>query len=765
YVLVEFPYPSGEGMHIGHARNYSIMDSYARYYRMKGFNVLYPMGWDAFGLPAENYAIKMKKKPQVITDENTATFKNQLQNLGISFDWDREINTTDPDYYRWTQWIFLKLYENDMVYKEKLPINWCEKCKIGCANEEVVDGTHERCGEPVVKKELEQWIIKITKYADRLADDLDKVDFPERVKASQRNWIGRKDWTDISYPIDGYPDKSIEVSTTRPETNFGATYIVVAPDSNIADMLLKISPRANKSSIKKYIDETMKKSELDRMIEGKKKTGVFTGLYAINRLNDRKLPIYLADFVLNSVGTGAVVAVPGHDKRDFEFAKQFKLPIVRVVVGSDGDKSEIKKISQVEEGEGLIVNSGFLNGLDSIEASKEISEYIEMKGWGKRVKRYHLRDWIFSRQHYWGEPIPLVHCEKCGVVPVPYDDLPVVLPEVEYYEPTNTGESPLAGIDEWVNTTCPKCGGRAKRETDTMPNWAGSNWYFLRYLDPSNNNELVDASKAEYWMPVDIYDGGDEHTTLHLLYSRFIYKFLYDIGVVNHDEPYKKRTVHGMVLGEGGVKMSKSLGNVINPDSLVEEYGADTTRAYLMFMGPYDGVSEWNTRTVIGVNRFVKRMDDWISNSIEALHTGSKDIDLKSVDDLNNDLANLLKRISNDIENLKLNTAIAAIMEFYNSWKDNLLTSEQISILIRILAPFIPLIAEELWGKFNEAESWSEAESVHLSDWPNVSVTSNDRELEIPVQIDGKIRTVVKIDTNSTENDVKEILKNDEKYR
>lgn len=794
YVLVEFPYPSGAGMHIGHARNYSMMDTYARLHRMLGFNVMYPMGWDAFGLPTENFAIKHKRKPQEVTQENTDMFESQLKRLGLSFDWDRKIDTTDPSYYKWTQWIFLQLYKKGLAYKKEMPINWCPKCKTGCANEEVVDGKHERCGEPVSKKKLKQWMLKITEYADRLADELDLVDYPDSVVASQRNWIGRKEWIDITYPIvvktdaegsggkdkenkdnndksncqgDKIDDLEITVSTTRPDTNFGATFVVLAPDHPIVSQLMEYMPESLRKKAEKYVKSTSEKTEEERLSEGREKTGVFTGLYCQNRLTGQKMPIYLTDFVMMTVGTGAVVGVPGHDMRDFEFAQKFDLPVVRVVVGEDGDKSEITTAEQVYEEEGKMINSSFLDGLDTSEAIEKIMDYIESKGWGKRTIRYHLRDWIFSRQHYWGEPIPIIFCDKCGEVPVPEDQLPVELPEVESYEPTSTGESPLANITDWVEVECPKCGGSAKRETDTMPNWAGSSWYYLRYCDPDNDKCLGDKEVLDYWMPVDIYDGGAEHTTLHLLYSRFWHKFLNDIGVVPCKEPYAKRRVHGIVLGEGGVKMSKSLGNVINPDDLVKEYGADTARCYLMFMGPYDGTCEWNTRTVKGVRRFLEKFYNIIESAINdfsKVDSGvAGDEDEKQVansSDLNEPyvnskkivvaMARLANTVEEDVKSLKFNTAIAAMMKFFNEFGDATFSRDQVEMLLKMIAPFAPHLGENLWEKLGNGYS------IHLSDWPNFDgVDTTAEEIEIPVQINGKVRGTVLVSPDSSEDAVR----------
>ena len=624
FTLVEFPYPSGDGLHVGHCRSYTGLDIISRKKRMEGKNVLFPIGWDAFGLPTENYAIKKGIHPSVATKRNTDTFRKQLKSLGFSFDWSREVNTTDPAYYKWTQWIFLQLFKNNLAYKDKIAINWCSSCKIGLANEEVVAGNCERCGTKVEKKEKDQWMIKITKYADRLIKDLDNVNYLEKIKIQQKEWIGKSEGINIDYKIEGQAfaeasadkqNKIISVFTTRPDTNFGATFLVAGPDSNFVKENLETFPE--KEKVKEYIKEALAKADIERTAEGRKKTGVATGWYAINNLNNRKMPIYVGDFVLGQFGTGCVVGVPGHDLRDFEFAKAMNLEVIRVVIGKDGDTSEITDAKQVQEEVGIMINSGFLDGKDIHEATKLIMDYIEEKGWGKKIINYKLRDWVFSRQHYWGEPIPLIYCSDCGWVAVPEKDLPVELPKVKKYEPTDNGESPLAVIEKWVNTKCPKCGGPAKRETDTMPNWAGSNWYFLAYTFAKNGKYNWNNKDIESFMPVDWYNGGMEHTTLHLLYSRFIFKFLWDIGAVPKSigsEPYMKRTSHGMVLGEGGIKMSKSKGNVINPDTVVKDFGADTLRIYEMFMGPFDQAIPWDTKGVIGSRRFLEKIYNLISN-------------------------------------------------------------------------------------------------------------------------------------------------------
>ncbi|HHX99514.1 TPA: leucine--tRNA ligase [Candidatus Dojkabacteria bacterium] len=743
YLLAEFPYPSGDSMHMGHARNFTNMDSVARLRRMLGQNVLYPIGWDAFGLPTENYAIKMKRPPQEITKENIATFIKQLKAMGFSFDWDREIDTTDPEYYRWTQWIFLQLYKKGLAYKAEMPINWCPKCKVGCANEEVVGGRHERCDEPVEQRNMNQWVLRITKYADRLIDELDKTEYWESVKSAQRNWIGRKTWYDIDYKVEG-TDITLRVSTTRPDTQFGSTFVVVAPDSEVAEKLLKYIPEERITDVKQYIEESSKKTEEERIVGQGEKTGVETGLVCKNSITGRDLPIYLADFVLSTVGTGMVVGVPAHDKRDFEFATKYGLPVIRVIEGLDGDRSEIDSVEKVYEDEGIVFNSDFIDGMKSEDAREKMGEYIKEKGIGDVVIRYNLRDWIFSRQHYWGEPIPIVHCDKCGEVPVPEDQLPVKLPEVESYEPTDTGESPLASISEWVNTKCPKCGGYAKRETDTMPNWAGSSWYYLRYIDPHNNKEFADMEKMKYWMPVDHYEGGSEHVTLHLLYSRFWHKVLFDLGLVPEVEPYKVRTIHGVVLGKDGSKMSKSLGNVITPDELLEEYGADVTRAYLMFMGPYEGDVSWSTEAINGVKRFVSKLYTYIL----ALWV-KKDDKLAE----NKDVAKLVKKVHDDILNFKFNTSISALMQFYNSNIDSTFSTADIERLILTIAPILPHMAEEIWEKTGHEFS------VHMQRWPEIDESLlEDDVIEIPVQVNGKLRGKIEVSSDATQEDVEKIV-------
>ena len=748
YLLVEFPYPSGDTMHMGHARNYSMFDAIARLRRMKGENVMFPMGWDAFGLPTENYAIKVKRAPQDITKENIETFRRQLKSLGFSFDWSREVNTTDPEYYKWTQWIFLKLFEKGLAYKAVEPINWCPKCKEGCANEEVIDGKHERCGSPVEKKEMNQWMLKITQYADKLYADLDLTDYWESVKTRQKNWIDPKIWYDIRYQVDG-TDKYLEVSTTRPDTQFGATFVVVAPEHPVLQELLEKMPEENRVEVIAYIEKTKKRSNLERISEGKDKTGAFTGLYCLNSISGVRLPIYAADFVLSTVGTGAVVGVPSHDRRDFEFAQKFSIPVIRVIEGPNGDRSEIVKVEDVYEDEGVVYGSGFMDTLSSAEARVKIAEYIKEKGIGNVVKRYHLQDWMFSRQHYWGEPIPIVHCQECGAVAVPEDQLPVKLPYVKEYEPSGTGESPLAAMTDWVNTKCPKCGGAAKRETDTMPNWAGSSWYFLRYMDPHNTKEFASQKLMKYWGPVDHYEGGGEHVNLHLLYSRFWHKFLYDQGLVPTPEPYQKRTIHGMVLGEGGVKMSKSLGNVITPDPLIEKYGADVVRAYMMFMGPYEGDVTWSSETINGVKRFVAKYYTFILDAWENKQDVSDEKAHRAV-------AKLTDRVEQNILGLKFNTSISALMEFYNEFNKAIFCKEDIEKLILVIAPSLPHMAEELWSLIGHGES------VFGNAWPNIDKKLlQEDSAEIPVQINGRVRGRLTIGSNDPENVIREKMLSD----
>ncbi|PIR58262.1 MAG: leucine--tRNA ligase [Parcubacteria group bacterium CG10_big_fil_rev_8_21_14_0_10_35_15] len=736
YTLIEFPYPSGAGLHVGHARSWSAMDAYSRKKRMQGYNVIFPIGWDAFGLPTENYAIKNKIHPSIATSKNIATFKKQIKKLGISFDWNREINTTDPKYYKWTQWIFLKLLENKLAFQKEVLVNWCPSCKTTLANEEVLaNGAHERCGQLTEKRLQKQWLLRITKYAQRLLDDLNLVDYSPKIRIQQENWIGKKEGINITYDIDGISDKVI-VFTTAP-VNFGATFIVVAPEHELVKKIVdgKIDVlESNVREIKQYLEISKRKTEQERLDEKRKKTGVFTGLYAINHVTNGKIPIWVTDFVIASVGTGAVQGCPGHDIRDFQFAKEFNIPIVRVIKGEDSDESQIEKEDQViEHGQkGCFINSGFLNGLEFDDGLQKTMDYFEKKGWGRRVVSYHLRDWIFSRQHYWGEPIPIIHCEKCGVIPVPEKDLPVELPYVEKYEPSGTGESPLASIKEWVSVKCPKCGESARRETDTMPNWAGSNWYFVRYLDPNNEKELSSLKKMKYWLPIDIYQGGFEHTTLHLLYSRFIYKFLYDIGVVPTPEPYAKRRSHGIVLGPDNRKMSKSFGNVVNPDEIVLKYGADTLRLYEMFMGPFDQAVSWNEDSLQGCFRFLTRTWRLFNENIK---------EAKTSDNLSRKLHQTIKKVAQDFEELKFNTIVSALMEFINDWGKSYLSKKDAESFIKILAPLAPHISEEIWTGVLKNEF-----SVHKETWPEYDKKLIIEDLiTIMVQVNGKVRAQVEM--------------------
>lgn len=743
YSLVEFPYPSGAGLHVGHVRSYTALDAISRYKRMSGYNVLYPIGWDAFGLPTENFAIKNKIHPRVATDRNIKTFKRQLKALGMSFDWTREVDTTDPKYYKWTQWIFLQLHKAGMAYRDEIAINWCPSCKTGLANEEVIDGNHERCGTAVTQKLLKQWLIRITKYADRLIDDLGRVDYLDRIKIQQKNWIGRKHGINITYPIEARKEQVV-CFTTRPDTNFGATFVVLGPEHPLlkSQSILNLSNDVWKQ-VEEYKKISTSKTEADRIAEGRKKTGIFTGLFCTNGLTNYRMPLYVADFVLGDVGTGAVVGVPGHDRRDFEFAKEFGLEVKRVVTKGDGDEGPITNIEQVQEDEGKMINSEFLNGLDIHAATQKVMDYMEEKGMGKKVVTYKLRDWIFSRQHYWGEPIPIIYCEKCGEMPVPEEDLPVELPKVKNYEPTETGQSPLAVIKKFVETKCPKCKGSAKRETDTMPNWAGSNWYFLRYLDPKNDKTFADRKKIDHWMPVDLYNGGMEHTTLHLLYSRFIYKFLFDQGLVPGPEPYARRTSHGVILASDGRKMSKSFGNVINPDDIVKEYGADTLRLYEMFVAPFDQMVPWADRGVVGVKRFLDRV--WKFYNVK-----HKELTETQVGEERKIIHKLIKKISADLNDMKFNTAVAAFMESLNSLEQReRLGKQTLDTYSILLAPFAPHITEELWQMLGHKES------VHLQSWPAHDETLLKEDVvQIIVQVNGKMRDTVKVAQDTAQNDI-----------
>ncbi|HLC93999.1 MAG TPA: leucine--tRNA ligase [Patescibacteria group bacterium] len=789
YCLPMFPYPSGAGLHIGHVRIYTGCDVLARFFRMKGHPVLHPMGWDAFGLPAENAAIKAKKNPMDMVPDNIATFKRQMMSLGLSYDWSREFATSDPSYYQWTQWLFIQFFKMGLLYKQNTPINYCPFCKTGLAEEEVLgNDTHERCGKSITKKELPQWIFRITTYADRLLADLEGLDWPSGILDMQRNWIGKKEGITIIYkvidpaiadPTSQQPQKvqaiplsgsryssppiiaEISCFTTRPDTNFGATFIVLAPEHEFVTALIDKKLKINNQKlqeIKDYVKQTQTKTEIERQAEGRKKTGIFTGFYAVNNLNGKLLPIWISDFVLPHVGTGAVVGVPGHDLRDFEFATTFDLPVIRVVVGKDGDTSEITRLEDVQEKEGTMVNSDFLNGMEIHAATKKIMDYLESKGWGKRSVTYHLRDWIFSRQRYWGEPIPMIYCQTCadkkinywesnriknlkfkiknslyGWFPVPEDQLPVKLPYVKSYKPTKTGESPLSTIDSFVKTTCPHCGEEARRETDTMPNWAGSCWYFIRFAQ--NQNRIKNLGSQ--WLPVDWYLGGAEHAVLHLLYARFWVKALYDIGLISFQEPFVRLRNVGIVLAADQRKMSKSFGNVVNPDEVVEEFGADTLRLYEMFMAPFSSEVSWSKSAIYGCNRFLRRI--WqIYNSSDYI-TKDKNVENKKVV---SELQRCIAKVSHDIPNVKFNTAIAAMMEFLNCWESlRKLSSENTKKFLHLLAPFAPFISEEIWR-----EVFHEKTSIHLSTWPTGEKTyKGDEYIIIPVQVNGKLRGIVEV--------------------
>ena len=737
YALVEFPYPSGQGLHVGHPRSYTALDIVARKRRMQGYNVLYPMGWDAFGLPTENFAIKNHIHPEIVTAQNVAHFKAQLQSLGLSFDWEREINTTDPAYYKWTQWIFLQLYKHGLAYKKEMSVNWCTSCKCVLANEEVVNGVCERCGSEVIHKVKSQWMLKITAYAQRLIDDLSDVNYLERVKTSQINWIGRSTGAEVEFDTTG-GDKLI-VYTTRPDTLFGATYMVMSPEHPYID---KWADRiTNMDAVRAYREASARKSDFERTEMAKEKTGVrLEGVAAINPVNGKETPIFISDYVLMSYGTGAIMAVPGHDTRDWEFAKKFGLPIIEVVKGGDVEKEAFTDCAT-----GIMVNSGFLDGLPVEEAKKAIIRWLEEHKKGETKVNYKLRDWVFSRQRYWGEPIPLVNCPKCGWVAIPEEELPLRLPEVESYEPTDNGESPLAKLTDWVKTTCPCCGGPAERETDTMPQWAGSSWYFLRYCDPHNANALAAKEALDYWMPVDWYNGGMEHTTLHLLYSRFWHKFLYDIGVVSCKEPYAKRTSHGMILGENGEKMSKSRGNVVNPDDVIARYGADTLRMYEMFIGDFEKTAPWNTSSIKGVKRFLERV---------AALTDIMTPEECYSPELEGSFHKLIRKVSEDIEGLKCNTAIAAMMSVLNEINDKgSVTRGELRTFITLLNPFAPHLTEEM----NEAIGGKEM-LVHAK-WPEYDPAKCvDAAVEIAVQISGKIKARLTIPSDAAEEEVKALV-------
>ena len=743
YCLVEFPYPSGQGLHVGHPRSYTALDIVARKKRLEGYNVLYPMGWDAFGLPTENFAIKNHVHPAEVTKKNVAHFKEQLQSLGFSFDWTREINTTDPSYYKWTQWIFLQLYKKGLAYKKEMAVNWCTSCKCVLANEEVVNGVCERCGSEVIRKNQSQWMLKITAYADRLVKDLDDVDFIDRVKTQQRNWIGRSTGAEVDFGTT--LGDTLTVYTTRPDTLFGATYMVISPEHPLIEKWAdKIT---NLDEVRKYQDEAAHKSDFERTELNKEKTGVkLEGVMGINPVNDTEIPIFISDYVLVSYGTGAIMAVPAHDTRDWEFAKKFNLPIIEVVKGSEvGVENE----AFTDCATGVMTNSSFLTGMSVEEAKKAITEWLTKEGKGHEKVNFKLRDWVFSRQRYWGEPIPIVKCEKCGYVPLDESELPLTLPNVESYEPTDTGESPLAKMTDWVNTTCPCCGGPAKRETDTMPQWAGSSWYFLRYCDPHNDKELISKEAAEYWTPVDWYNGGMEHTTLHLLYSRFWHKFLYDIGVVPTSEPYKKRTSHGMILGENGEKMSKSRGNVVNPDEIVDTYGADTMRLYEMFIGDFEKAAPWNSDSIKGCKRFIEKY--W--NLQEKVKDGDEySPEHEAL------MHKTIKKVTYDIDNLKANTAIASMMTLVNEFSQKGCNKAELKTLTILLNPFAPHVTEEMWQVMNFGGMVNEAQ------WPTYDEEkTKENSVEIVIQVMGKVRSKLTIPVDMPKDEVLAAAKADAK--
>lgn len=744
YCLVEFPYPSGQGLHVGHPRSYTALDIVARKKRLQGYNVLYPMGWDAFGLPTENYAIKNHIHPEIVTHDNVAHFKQQLQSLGFSFDWSREVNTTDPSYYKWTQWIFLQLFKKGLAYKKEMAVNWCPSCKCVLANEEAAGGVCERCGSEVVRRVKSQWMLKITAYAQRLLDDLDELDFIDRVKVQQRNWIGRSTGAEVDFTAT--TGDKMTVYTTRPDTLFGATYMVLSPEHPLIEKWAdKIE---NLDEVRAYQAEAARKSDFERTEVNKDKTGVcIKGVRAVNPVNDTEIPIFISDYVLVSYGTGAIMAVPAHDTRDWEFAKKFDLPVIEVVQGGDVEKEAFTDCAS-----GVMVNSGFLTGMTVDEAKGKITEWLSENGKGRSKVNFKLRDWVFSRQRYWGEPIPIVYCEKCGYVPLPEDQLPLKLPMVDSYEPTETGESPLAKMTDWVNTTCPHCGGKAVRETDTMPQWAGSSWYFLRYCDPHNDEALASKEALEYWTPVDWYNGGMEHTTLHLLYSRFWHKFLYDIGVVPTKEPYQKRTSHGMILGENGEKMSKSRGNVVNPDDIVNEYGADTMRLYEMFIGDFEKAAPWNSASIKGCKRFLDRV--WNLQEIAVDGDGYRP-------ELEAPIHRTIKKVTEDIDNLKANTAIAAMMSLLNAIADTgAVTKGELRTLTLLLNPFAPHMTEELW------EQMGFGGTVTDQQWPAYDEAKcKDETVEIVVQLNGKVRAKLSIPAEMEAADAIALAKQEEKIK
>ena len=747
YCLDMFPYPSGNGLHVGHWRGYVISDVWSRYKMMQGYYLIHPMGWDAFGLPAENYAIKTGQHPAISTAKNISNIKRQINEIAAIYDWDREVNTTDPDFYKWTQWIFVKMFKEGLAYEKEFPINWCPSCKTGLANEEVVNGCCERCGTPVTKKNLRQWMLRITKYADRLLNDLDKLEWPEKVKKMQTEWIGKSYGAEVDFPVEG-KDEKITVYTTRPDTLHGATFMVLAPEHKLA---ADLATPDQKEAVDAYIYAASMKSNVDRM-QDKEKTGVFTGSYATNPLNGAKVPIWLSDYVLADYGTGAIMCVPAHDDRDFEFAKKFDIPIIQVIA-KDGKAIE-NMTEAYTEASGTMINSGDWNGMESAVLKKEAPHIIEKMGIGRKTVNYKLRDWVFSRQRYWGEPIPIVHCPKCGNVPVPEEELPLRLPDVESYEPTGTGESPLAAIEDWVNCKCPECGAAAKRETDTMPQWAGSSWYFLRYVDPHNDNELVSKEKADKYLPVDMYIGGVEHAVLHLLYSRFYTKFLYDIGVIDFDEPFHKLFNQGMITGKNGIKMSKSKGNVISPDDLVRDYGCDSLRMYELFVGPPELDAEWDDRGIEGVYRFLSRFWNLVMDN--------KDKNIKASKEMIKARHKMIHMITTRLEGFSLNTVISGFMECNNNLiaiakKEGGMDKETLEAAVLLLAPFAPHMGEELW------EELGHTDSVFHHEWPaHDEEAMKDDEVEIPVQVNGKTKAVISIPVDISKEDAiakaKEVL-------
>ncbi len=739
YCLDMFPYPSGNGLHVGHWRGYVISDVWSRYKMMQGYYLIHPMGWDAFGLPAENYAIKTGQHPAISTAENIKNIKRQIKQIASIYDWDREVNTTDPDFYKWTQWIFVKMFKEGLAYEKEFPINWCPSCKTGLANEEVVNGKCERCGSEVTKKNLRQWMLKITKYADRLLNDLDKLDWPEKVKKMQTDWIGKSYGAEVEFPVDGR-DEKITVYTTRPDTLYGATFMVLAPEHELAASL---ATEETKEAVEKYIYDSSMKSNVDRL-QDKEKTGVFTGTYAINPLSGKKIPIWLSDYVLADYGTGAIMCVPAHDDRDFEFATKFGIPIIQVIAK---DGKEIENMTEAyTEASGIMINSGDWNGMESSVLKQEAPLMIEKMGFGRKTVNYKLRDWVFSRQRYWGEPIPIIHCPKCGNVPVPEEELPLRLPDVESYEPTGTGESPLAAITDWVNCKCPVCGADSKRETNTMPQWAGSSWYFLRYADPHNKEELISKEKAHKYLPVDMYIGGVEHAVLHLLYSRFYTKFLYDIGVVDFEEPFKKLFNQGMITGKNGIKMSKSKGNVISPDDLVENYGCDSLRMYELFVGPPELDAEWDDRGIDGVYRFLSRFYNLVMEN--------KDKDVKETKELIRARHKMVAMITQRLEQFSLNTVISGFMESTNNLvalakTEGGIDRATLETAVLLLAPFAPHIGEELWHELGHAES------VFANGWPEFDKEAmKDDEIELPVQVNGKTKAVIRVSADASKDEI-----------